>query len=74
MNHQEESVYKSALKSVLDLGKTCRRMEIRTEVLLEAGNVIARHLYSIDPCHPALQAWIREASGERKYVDPTKPE
>jgi len=74
VNPQEESAYRNALKSVLDLGKTCRRLEIRTEVLLEAGNVIARHLYSIDPCHPALQTWIHEASGERKYVDPTKPE
>lgn len=74
MTPQEEQFYKSALKSVLDLGKTCRRMEIRTEVLLEAGNVIARRLYELEPCHPAVQTWIHHASGERKYVDPTKPE
>lgn len=74
MNAQEEIAYKNALKNVLELGRLCRKMEIRNEVLLEAGNVIARHLYSIDPCHPALQTWIHEASGERKYVDPTKPE
>lgn len=45
---------------------------LRVESLLEAGNSMARRLQDLEPDHPAIEMWIRFASGQ-KVIDTDKP-
>ena len=69
LQRMKEAQYEWAMKENVRLNETRHKWEKRVESLLEAGNSLALRLQDFEPDNPAIQMWIRFASGEQKPID-----
>lgn len=69
LQKMKEAQHEWAIKENARLREASIKWEKRAESLLEAGNSLALRLQDFEPDNPAIQMWIRFASGEQKPID-----